>query len=156
MQYCSLQNQILFSPADKFTAEHHSFFGPTSLFFLKLLFYSSSVLYWASTDIGGGGLIFWCHIFWYFHIIHGVFMARILKWFIIPFSNAPCFVRSLHHHTLVTKMEEQKDVLSSSPVRTPKSQLATEQPSTGGCWNPPKKKKDFLISKNKGKATVSW
>ena len=28
---------------------------------------------------------------------------------------------------------------SSSPVRTPKLQLATEQPSTGECWIPPKK-----------------
>ena len=28
---------------------------------------------------------------------------------------------------------------SSSPVRTPDSQLAAEQPSTGGCWIPPKK-----------------
>ena len=28
---------------------------------------------------------------------------------------------------------------SSSPVRTPKLQLATEQPLTGECWIPPKK-----------------
>ena len=28
---------------------------------------------------------------------------------------------------------------SSSPVRTPKLQLAAEQPSTGKCWIPPKK-----------------
>ena len=28
---------------------------------------------------------------------------------------------------------------SSSPVRTPKLQLAAEQPSTGECWIPPKK-----------------
>ena len=28
---------------------------------------------------------------------------------------------------------------SSSPVRTPKLQLAAEQPLTGKCWNPPKK-----------------
>ena len=29
----------------------------------------------------------------------------------------------------------------SSPARTPKSQLAGEKPLTGGCWNPPEKKK---------------
>jgi len=29
--------------------------------------------------------------------------------------------------------------MRSSPVRTPKLQLAVEQPSTGGHWNPPKK-----------------
>jgi len=28
---------------------------------------------------------------------------------------------------------------SSSPVRTPKLQLTTEQASTGKCWIPPKK-----------------
>ena len=28
---------------------------------------------------------------------------------------------------------------SSSPMKTPKLQLATEQPSTGECWIPPKK-----------------
>ena len=28
---------------------------------------------------------------------------------------------------------------SSPPVRAPKSQLAVEQPLSGGCWNPPKK-----------------
>ena len=28
---------------------------------------------------------------------------------------------------------------SSSPARTPKSQLAAEQPLKGGCWNPPEK-----------------
>ena len=29
---------------------------------------------------------------------------------------------------------------SSSPARTPKLQLTAEQPSTGECWIPPKKK----------------
>ena len=29
--------------------------------------------------------------------------------------------------------------MCSSPVRAPKSQLAVEQPLTGGCWNPPEK-----------------
>ena len=38
-----------------------------------------------------------------------------------------------------TKMAEWKDVHSSSPARTPKLQLAAEQPWTGKCWNPPKK-----------------
>ena len=28
---------------------------------------------------------------------------------------------------------------SSSPARTPKLQLADEEPSTGDCWIPPKK-----------------
>ena len=36
-------------------------------------------------------------------------------------------------------MVEQKDVRSCSLTRTPKSQLAAEQPSIGKCWIPPKK-----------------
>ena len=36
-------------------------------------------------------------------------------------------------------MAQQKDMCSSSPVRAPKSHLAVEHPSTGGCWNLPKK-----------------
>ena len=32
-----------------------------------------------------------------FHIIHGVLKASIPKWFAIPFSSGPCFVRTLHH-----------------------------------------------------------
>ena len=31
-----------------------------------------------------------------FHTVHGVFKARILKWFAIPFSNGPHSVRPLH------------------------------------------------------------
>ena len=38
---------------------------------------------------------------------------------------------------------------SSPPVRAPKLQLAIEQLSTGGCWNPPKK--DSLSPKTKKK-----
>ena len=36
-------------------------------------------------------------------------------------------------------MVEFKDMGSSSPVRTPKSQVDAEQPLTGECWIPPKK-----------------
>ena len=41
--------------------------------------------------------IFQCPIFLHFHTIHGVLKARILKWFAIPFSSGPHFVRPLHH-----------------------------------------------------------
>ena len=43
-----------------------------------------------------GGLIFWCHIVFAFHIVHVVLEARILEWFAIPSSGGPCFVRTLH------------------------------------------------------------
>ena len=32
-----------------------------------------------------------------FHTVHGVLKARILKWFVIPFSSGPHSVRRLHH-----------------------------------------------------------
>ena len=32
-----------------------------------------------------------------FPTVHGVLKARILKWFAIPFSTGPHFVRTLHH-----------------------------------------------------------
>ena len=39
------------------------------------------------------------------------------------------------------KMTENKDVHLSPTARAQKLQLAFEQPLTGGCWNPPTKKK---------------
>ena len=36
-------------------------------------------------------------------------------------------------------MVESKDVHSSSPARTPKLQLTTEESSKGECWIPPRK-----------------
>ena len=44
-----------------------------------------------------GEFIFQCPVFLPFHIVHRVLKARILKWFAIPFSSGPHFVRTLHH-----------------------------------------------------------
>ena len=44
-----------------------------------------------------GAFILQCPIFLPFHTVHGVLKARILKWFAIPFSSGPHFVRTLHH-----------------------------------------------------------
>ena len=41
--------------------------------------------------------IFQCHIFLPFHTVYGVLKARILTWFVIPFSSGPRFVRTVHH-----------------------------------------------------------
>ena len=38
-----------------------------------------------------------CHIFLPFHTVNGFLKARILKWFSIPCSSGPRFVRTLHH-----------------------------------------------------------
>ena len=55
--------------------------------------FSSSIL----STCRPGELIFQCPIFLPFHIVHGVLRARMLKWFAIPFSSGPHFVRTLHH-----------------------------------------------------------
>ena len=44
-----------------------------------------------------GEFIFQCHIFLPFHSVYGVLKARTLKWFAIPFSSGPHFVRTLYH-----------------------------------------------------------
>ena len=43
-----------------------------------------------------GESIFQSPIFVSFHTVHGVLKARILKYFVIPFSSGPRFVRTLH------------------------------------------------------------
>ena len=54
---------------------------------------SSSMLgtYWP------GEFLFQYPIILPFHTVHGILKARILKWFAIPFSSGPHFVRALHH-----------------------------------------------------------
>ena len=44
-----------------------------------------------------GEFIFQYHIFLPFRTVHGVLKARILKWFAIPFSSGPRFIKTLHH-----------------------------------------------------------
>ena len=44
-----------------------------------------------------GELILQCHTFLPFHTVHGVHKTGVLKWFAIPFSSGPHFVRTLHH-----------------------------------------------------------
>ena len=48
-----------------------------------------------------GEFIFQCPIFFPFHTVHGVLKARILKWFAIPFSSGPRFVRTLHNDVFI-------------------------------------------------------
>ena len=95
MQYCSLQHRTLLpSPVSSttgccfcFGSSLHSFWS----YFSPLI--SSSIL----DTYQPGEFIFQCHIFLPIQTVHGVLKARILKWFAIPFSSGPCFVRTLHH-----------------------------------------------------------
>ena len=98
MQYCSLQYQtLLLSPV---TSTPGCCFCFGSLFILSGVI--SSLV--SSTILGTyfpGELIFQCPIFLPFHTFHGVFKAGILKWFVIPFSSGPHFVRTLHHDPFI-------------------------------------------------------
>ena len=88
MQYCSLHYWTLLpSTFTSLSLSLHSSGDFSPLFF-------SSILgnYWPGVFI-----IFQYHIFLLFHTIHMVLTVRILKWFAIPFSSRPRFVRTLHH-----------------------------------------------------------
>ena len=52
MRYCSLQHQTLLPSAVTSITGHCFRFGSISPFFLELFLYSSSVAYWAPTDLG--------------------------------------------------------------------------------------------------------
>ena len=86
--------------ASLFTTIHHllprqileASMSSASSFLPISLLLSSSILgtYWP------GEFIFQCPIFLSFHIVHRVLKARMLKWFAIPFSSGPRFIRILY------------------------------------------------------------
>ena len=96
MQYCSLQHQTLLPSPVTSTTGCCFYFGSISSLFLELLFHSFPVAWWVPTDLGSSS----CGvIFLPFHTVHGVLKERMPKWFAIPFSIGPHFVRPLHHDT---------------------------------------------------------
>ena len=98
IQHCSLQHLNILSPLDTSTTGCHFHFGSASSFLLELFLHSSLVTHWTPTNLGGGGgFTVQYHIFLPFYTLHGILKARMLKWFAIPFSNGPCFVRTLHY-----------------------------------------------------------
>jgi len=70
-------------------------------FWLSVFILSGAIFPLFSSSIMGtyqpGEFIVQCPIFLPFHTVHGVLKARILKWFAIPFSSGPRFVRTLHN-----------------------------------------------------------
>ena len=94
MQYCSFQHRT-FTFATRHIHNLVLFLLWLSLFIPSgaiSLFFSSSIL----DTYQPGEFIFHCHIFLPFQTVHGVLKARMLKWFAIPFSSGPRFVRTLH------------------------------------------------------------
>ena len=67
---------------------------------ISLLIYSSI---WGTYQ--PGEFIFQCPIILPFHLVHGVLKERILKWFAVPFSSGPRFVRTLHHDPSVLVLQ---------------------------------------------------
>ena len=91
---------LLFTASDLASITSHihsgvSFLLWLHLFILELFLHWSPVAYWAPTDLGSSS--FSVLSFLPFHTVHGVLKAGILKWFAIPFSSRPDFVRTLHH-----------------------------------------------------------
>ena len=92
---------LLFTAADlaSITSHIHSWvlfllwIHPFILSGVISLLISSSILgtYWP------GAFLFQYPVILPFHTVHVVLKARILKWFAIPLSSGPHFVRSLHH-----------------------------------------------------------
>ena len=93
IQYCSLQHWTLLPSPVTSTAGCCFCFGSVSSFFLELFLHWSPVayVYWAPSDLGSSSssVLSFC--------LFILSMARILKWFAIPFSIGPRFVRTLHH-----------------------------------------------------------
>ena len=98
---------ILFFTALGFTSiTSHIHNWALLLLWLHLFILSGVISLLFSSSILGtykpGEFTFQCHIVLPFHTVHGVLKARILKWFAIPFSSGPHFVRTLHYDLSVS------------------------------------------------------
>ena len=96
MQYCSLQHQTLISSPVTSTTGCQFCFDSVCSLFMELFLHWPLVAYWAPTNLHLSVSYFF-FFFLPFHTVHGVLKAIMLKWFAIPFSSAPYFVRTLHH-----------------------------------------------------------
>ena len=91
---------VLFSIRLYFHRQSHTQLVLFSLWLRLFIVYGIICPLFSSSILGTyqpGEFIFQCHIFLPFYAVHGVLKARILKWFAIPFSGGPCFVRTLHY-----------------------------------------------------------
>ena len=92
---------LLFTASDFTSITSHTHDWVMFLLWLRLFILSGVIFPLFCSSILGiywpGAFIFQCPIFLPFHTVHGVLKARILRWFAIPFSSGPHFVRNLHH-----------------------------------------------------------
>ena len=116
MQYCSLQHQLT-----SITSHIHKW--ALFLVWLHLFSFSGFISPLFSSGILG---IYWpgsssfSVISLLFPTVHGVLKARILKWFAIPFSTGPHFVRTLHHDPFVLEWThyQQSTTISKASLQT--------------------------------------
>ena len=95
MQYCSSQHCTWLPSPVTSTTGHCFCLGSISSFFLELFLHSSPVVaHWLPTNLGNSSFSV---LFLPAHTVHGFPKARMLKYFAIPFSSGPRFVRSLHY-----------------------------------------------------------
>ena len=92
---------LFFTASDLTSITSHIHNWELFLLWLSLVILSGAIFLLISSSILGtyrpGDFIFQCPIFLSFHTVHGILKARILKWFAIPFSSGPYFVRTLQH-----------------------------------------------------------
>ena len=92
---------LLFTALDFISITSHIHNWVLFLFWLRVFILSGVISPLISSSILGtydlGEFIVQYLIFLPFHTVHGALKARILKWFAIPFSSGPHFVRTFHH-----------------------------------------------------------
>ena len=92
---------LLFTALDLASITSHIHSWMLFLLWLHPLILSGVISPLISSSILGtyqlGEFIFQYTIFLPFQTVNGILKARILKWFAIPFSSGPHFVRPLHH-----------------------------------------------------------
>ena len=103
---------LLFTALDLASITSHIHNWVLLLLWLRLFILSGFISPLISSSILGtyqpGEFIFQCPIFLPFHTVHGVLTARIQKWFAIPFSSGPHFVRRLSTWTSPDSQQQNK------------------------------------------------
>ena len=94
-QYCSLKRQTWLWPPVTSTTGCRFLFDSASSFLLELLLHSSSVAYWAPTDLESSS--FSIMSFCLFILIMGFSRQEYWSGLPLPSPVGPCFVRTLHH-----------------------------------------------------------
>ena len=84
-------------------------------FFLELFLHWNPVAYRAPTYLRSSS--FSILSFFLFHTVHGVLMARILKWLAIPYPSGPHSVRPLHHDPSILGGPTQHGLISLSETK---------------------------------------